>query len=252
MNLSGPAFKSKSPQHIKSLAVKTLRYYVSESGQGTDDQIFSAIQDRGLIYAGPSPITQASSQPVGPLPSGSPLLQPIVLRPQGEGGSTQLSVLEQSDPASILPSSMDVPQAQPRVCTSANCINCRSSMQIPNGIDYSKVKVLVVDTGVQSGYIDADHLIKLNPNDDGRDVSPQFHGTFVYSELAANQPNTPAAQKLSGVIPGNSIYVAGAATKQGVIISFDASAIVNAWNAFNVKLAGLPCPRENARRERKN
>lgn len=216
-------------EHVKEHAVSTLKYYVSATGGGTSDELFKAIRNRGLLYA-------ITSKEKG-APISSPL-EPIALVAADNQGQSQLDLIKQNDPSRALPAQIVQPPGQSRNC-SGGCTNCQAWLTIPSNVNFSNVKVLVVDTGISSGYISSDHIIPTSDNQTGLDVSPQAHGTFVYSEIAAAPSNSASPQRVFGVIPQNDIYVSGAATKQGVSVIFDTSEIVKAWNTFNVQMASL-------------
>jgi hypothetical protein len=212
--------------HIKHFSVETLKYYVSPSGKGSEEQLFQAIKDRGLVYALPKSGQKQKS---------SAQIDPIELTPTDEAGSKLLASVHRNSPDKMLPGMFPVSTPQTASCPQ-NCTSCRSAMDVPAGFDFSKTKVLVVDTGVQAGLVSPDHLIKQTDSDDGVDVSPQFHGTFVYSEIAAATAPAANSSGLFGVIPQDNVFVSRAVRTIGAAEYFTTADIINAWNTFSLTM----------------
>jgi len=223
-------------RHVEDHAVATLRYYVSATGAGSENKLFGKIKSRGLVYAPPANAgIKNGIQITKTLPS---ILEPLQLKAVDAAQRAQLNIIGENDPSRMLPAQIYLTTSQPRLCQNP-CTDCTHWMSIPPNLDFSKVRVLVVDTGIKSGYIDSAHLIKLSQSDTGADVSQDSHGTFVYSEIAKPPSGSATPQELFGSIPQDKIYVAGAATKQGVTVFFNSSDIVQAWNNFDAMNAGV-------------
>ena len=129
------------PERIKMFAVNTLRYYISPSGEGSVDDIFKEIQQRGLVYA----INAKSS-----LDKVLAQTQTISLKVTDDASKQRMDSLTQLAPTKVMPGMFAVSVSQPVTCPGP-CTDCRTAMNIPATVDFSKVKVLIIDTDISPG-----------------------------------------------------------------------------------------------------
>jgi hypothetical protein len=213
---------------IKTFATRSLHAYVTSSGKGDTESSFQAIENRGLVY----PI-DSTSHP------GDQLMQVQIFHISAVDASSKaaVAVIYQSDPDNLLPGLFPVSDSQPATCTQP-CTSCAANFQLPPGTDLSRARVLVEDTGIAPGLVDSRHLLLQQLGDDGKDLSPQSHGTFVYSQIAA--PSNTAEINLFGLIPKSNVYVTKAVQDVGASQYFMMSEIINGWKLFSAQMNNDP------------
>lgn len=221
--LQGPSQKK-----IRKFATNSLRAYVAPSGEGSTSDLFSSIEERGLVY----PVDLNKHPDTG-------LLQAQILNLSVTDDRTRsaIAAIIKADPQNLLPGMFPVSDSIPVSC-SPPCTDCAESLQVPDGTDVTKARVLVEDTGIAPGIADPDHVIPQTTGDNGEDQSTQSHGTFVYSEIAAQ--TTAGPKNLFGLIPKENVYVTRAVQPQGGSEYFSMSAIMNGWKFFSALMGNDP------------
>jgi hypothetical protein len=208
-------------EKIEHYATHSLRAYVSPTGGGESGDLFRKIEGRGLVY----PI-DLDKHPEAQIQQ----MQILTLQSTDDVTRAAVKVVLSSDPDNLLPGMFPV-SAPTSVDCKQPCTSCATNLGIPNGTDISKARVLIEDTGIQPGLIDARHLIPQSSGDQGKDDSPESHGTFVYSEIAARANNS--APNVFGVIPKENVYVSRTVQNLGGKDYFSMPAIMNGWKAFS-------------------
>jgi subtilase family protein len=219
---------ASTDEKIEKFAARSLGVFVTPTGREDRLQLFEAIKKRGLVY----PI-DLNKHPESQLRQ----MQVLSLSAVDDATRAAIETVVEADPQNLLPGMFAVSDSKPADCRPP-CIACSASLEVPADIDLSKARVLVEDTGVQPGIIDAGHLIQQAQGDDGKDSSPEFHGTFVYSEIAA--PAAPFATGLYGVIPKQNVYVARTVQNVGGTQYFSMSAMMNGWQTFSALMSRDP------------
>lgn len=216
-----PPKSTEALNRLKTLSARSLAAYVAPTAQGSVSALYSSIKRRGLIY----PI-DFKKYPEARLAQ----TEALELRPDITGASAAISSLIKIDPLHLWPGLFPV-SAPLQVECGTQCTRCADGLGIPNNIDLTRARVLVEDTGISPGYIDAKHLLKRDDKDDGADQSQVSHGTFVYSQIAAGP-----SEKLYGAIPQDNVYVAKTVREVDGTLYFDMADIVKGWTAFSERM----------------
>jgi hypothetical protein len=215
-------------EKIERFATRTLGAFVTPTGREDRSQLFQAIKKRGLVY--PIDLTKHPESQLRQM-------QVLSLSVTDDATRSAIKTVAQVDPHNLLPGMFPMSDSKPADCKKP-CIACSSSLQVPAGIDLSRARVLVEDTGVRPGLVDTNHLIRQSQGDDGKDSSPEFHGTFVYSEIAAAA--SPGGTDLFGLIPKENVYVAKTIQDVGGTQYFSMPAMMNSWKTFSALMSRDP------------
>jgi hypothetical protein len=216
--LAQSAYSARSAESALTIARRDLKRYVSPNIAQPPADLDRRIKNRGIVSA--LAIQDSASRSLT-------LLQTYDFEVQGPSQRTELSGLSDSDPTSLFPGIVPMAASQPSVCQP--CSTCSKLLKIPPNTDISRARILVEDTGVTFN-VPPGKAISLSDSKSIIDDSPDFHGTFVYSEIVAPTSGSPLLQ---GVIPAAQVYVAKAAlkTKDGSF-AFTIKDIVDSWQQF--------------------
>jgi Subtilase family len=217
---------------IKTFSTRSLGAYVahssatSASDSGQRDSLFQVIKSRGLVRA-----INTERHPEARLRQAQ-FLDLTIADPASQAA---LASLVQSDPTNILPGMFAVSDPKPAKCTPGQpCTSCAKNLGIMPTQDVTRARVLVEDTGVALSAVSPQNLILQSSGDNGQDTSPNSHGTFVYSQIAAPAPQ--GATSNFGVFPPSSVYVAKVVQTVSGKDYFSMSDIMQAWNAFSMRM----------------
>jgi hypothetical protein len=220
--LSQNAYGARSVDSALTIAQRDLRRYVSPNIAQPPVDFDQRIKKRGIVSA--LAIHDSSSRSLS-------LLQTYDFEVHGPSQRAELDGLSNSDPTSLFPGI--VPMATPQPATCSACTSCSQILKIPANTDLTHARVLVEDTGVALN-VPSSNVIALPDSPTINDDSPNSHGTFVYSEVAAPTNGVPA---LHGVIPSAQVYVAKAAHKTADgSFAFTIKDIVDSWQQFAARM----------------
>ena len=213
-----------SSEKLQNFATRFSGSYVSSTGQADRAKMYQDIQNRGLVY----PIDQAK-HPESQLRQ----LQVLALSDTNADTNAAIRAILKADPGNLLPGMFPMSDSQVVHCQQP-CLTCAKGLQLPANVDVSRARVLVEDTGIQSNIVDAAHLIPSAPGDDGKDSSPEYHGTFVYSQIAAADAG---ATNLFGAIPQKNVYVVKATQEVSGTQYFSMPILMNGWKDFSTRMS---------------
>lgn len=228
MSKKAYSLEISTDEKIEKFATRSLGAFVTPTGREDRLHLFQVIKKRGLVY----PI-DLRKHPESQLRQ----MQVLSLSATDDATRAAVKTVARTDPRDLMPGMFPMSDSKPADCKKP-CVACSTSLEIPAGIELSKARVLVEDTGVLSGLVDTNHLILQSKGDNGKDSSPEFHGTFVYSEIAA--PASPGAMDLFGLIPKENVYVAKTVQDVGGTQYFSMPAMMNSWKAFSALMSRDP------------
>ena len=221
MSVKAYGLGQSSQDQILVSANRHLAAFVSPFKKATADFISNAIVARGLVTAisivkhPESRITQMQA------------LDFTVATPEG---AALAAAIELAAPGDVVPGFLPVDTSFPANCS--GCRRCSDILSLPTGIDLSKSRVLVEDTGIAPGIVDPSHVLQQFSGGDGADTSPDSHGTFVYSEIAA--PDSTATGTIErGIVPKASVFVTRVVQQTPAGQLFSMSDMLKGWQTLD-------------------
>lgn len=217
---------------IKAFSTRSLAAYVSPAPATSTSNVrqqesdFRLIKERGLVRA-----IDIGRHPEARLRQA----QFLDLSVTDPSSKMVLSTIVQADPDNTLPGMLPVSDPKPATCVPGQpCISCSKSLGITAMQDISRARVLVEDTGVDLNSVSSQNLILQASGDNGQDTSPNSHGTFVYSQIAASA--TQGVPSAFGAVPKQNVYVAKVVQNISGKDYFSMSDIMQAWNSFSMRM----------------
>lgn len=219
--------RSASIDELKHKAAHSLGFLIapdkSSLSIASEESIFAAVRKEGLI-----PPINRQLHPEEDLRQ----VQPIRLR-----ATTTPSALEQvaklrktEKNGNFLPGLIPMTDSVSFTCTS--CQSCAALINLPQGVDTSRARILIEDTGIMADRLVSapGNLIHKPLNDDGTegdgsDIDTKHHGTFIFDQIS---------QSASGLLNPKQIFVAKVAkkTQTSSQIQYSMADIIQGWQKF--------------------
>lgn len=231
LNLSGKAYFGPANQYkartdaltdkiTRSVGYMVARNTAALSKMATAD-IASEVRSRGIV-----PAIDIDEHPETSLDQAQPIL--VTSDGSPHDNARFINLVSNEKQGRILPATIDKIQNIQEDCPQP-CISCSNLLKLPSGVDVSKARVLVADTGIDPGALKvAANVIYTPAGQNGADISSDHHGTFVFSEIAASG---------HGIIPDSQIFIAKVASAGQGGEQFSISDIIKSWSTFTDTMA---------------
>jgi hypothetical protein len=221
------AYSTQSSSMATTIARRDLSRFTGLKSGAAADAVDDALFSQGIAPAIAAKPGKWSAEP---------LVQTYNLSITSKDAQGTFATLLKATPQIVYP--RIVPMAAPVsvTCQPQQCSTCSNLLEVPPGTDTSRARVLVADTG-EALAIPSSNVIDVGdgPNTDD---SPDSHGTFVFSEIAAP---TPAFAALSGILPLGQVFSAKVAHKApDGSVSFSIQDIITAWQNFGTSMHNDP------------
>jgi Subtilase family/LysM domain len=223
--------RPKDTDKIHAFSSRMLRAFVSPLGDAPPEQVLAEIVNRGLV-----PAIDPTNHPA----EAQTQVQAYSITIATPGDQTNFESLNANSPQALLPDMLPMSTTVPVPCPAQqSCKTCADALQIPNGTDLSNARILVEDTGIQAGIAPPQNVLPQGSGGDGTDLASDFHGTYVYSQIAA--PASPAeAQTLHGILPKTSVYALRVVQPANGGYLYSMTDIVNGWRTFATTISTDP------------
>jgi subtilisin family serine protease len=233
-SLSKEAYElsSTAEEHLNRFATRTLSAFVLADPKISLPAASGLIKTRGLVGAinlGAHPRSEVAQ------------MQPIDIYPAGGSSDTEIADIKAADGARLFLGTF--PMSVPISIPCPNCLKCPELLKVPPGVDISKARILIEDTGFNNGSIDPSRIIQQVPESPGlpapvsTDSSADKHGTFIFSQIAA-AAGADGTDPNRGVIPKNQLYVARVVRNgSDGTLQYSMSDIAFGWKAFETILS---------------
>jgi hypothetical protein len=221
MSASASELKAPTREKVLDRSTRTLISYVSPFKKAPRDDVLKAISARGLV----API-DAFKHPQFRLRQA----QAIDLT-ASTADDAIVQQLVRDAPQEIHTGFFPVDDSFPVSCT--GCVSCTQALKLLPGLDLSRARLLIEDTGLASKLILPAHV--LPKDSDGSESATNSHGTFVFSEIVAPAPGD-SPQDERGIIPKASVYVSRVSQTTAGQQTFSMSFMMQGWQAFQTLL----------------
>ncbi len=171
------------------------------------------------------------------------LVAPIDVTTHPEERLTQVQIVELQSPSAdptafgelkalekegnLLPAYLPA-DAGPSVACAA-CVKCADALHLPAGLDISRARLLIQDTGIAPGMLKVQqNLVYVPAGETADDISPQKHGTYIYHQVTKSG---------SGPLDDQQVYVAKVArrTASGAV-AYWIEDIIASWREFKTRM----------------
>jgi hypothetical protein len=217
---------------IQKFSTQSLAQYVSPnprtamSDSKQRNSLFQAIRQRGLVLA-----IDMDRHPDARLRAA----QFFDLQATDIASEAAVNTLVKSDPENLLPGMFPVSSSVASHCKpNQPCTTCGKNLGIFDTQDVSRARVLVEDTGFALNIVNPQNIIPQVGGDAGQDTAPEYHGTFVYSQISSAALDGPV--NTFGVIPRSNVYVAKVVRNISGSLYFSMSDMMKAWNQFSAQM----------------
>jgi hypothetical protein len=223
MSVKASGLNSPTRTNVLDWSARTLGAYVSPFKKATPSDVRAAINARGLVapidvFKHPdSRLKQAQGIDLTATAADESLIQQIV----------------QAAPQDLHTGFFPVDDSFPVDCN--GCVSCSQALKLPPGLNLSRARVLIEDTGIASKFIPSVQVLPQYSGDDGSESAANSHGTFVFSEIVA-PGNGDSPQELRGIIPKASVYVSRVTQTTAGQQTFSMSYMLQGWQTFQAQL----------------
>jgi subtilisin family serine protease len=171
------------------------------------------------------------------------LIAPIDVAAHPEERLTQVQIVQLQNPSAdpvsfdelktiekagnLLPAYLPA-DAGPSVSCAA-CVKCGDALRLPAGLDVSRARLLIQDTGIAPGMLKVpQNLIYVPDGESADDVSPEKHGTYIYNQVTKSG---------AGPLDDRQVYVAKVArrTSSGQV-AYWIGDIIASWREFKARM----------------
>jgi len=220
------AYEAASLTSGMTIARRDLARYVDPAANSDGSKIAAAIKDRGIVSA--RAIKRIRQDPW-------PLLQVYDITVPAGQERASAAALTASRTGVLLPGGL-VPMASSIKVACNGCAACGDILRVPPTTDLTHARLLIEDTGVNAT-VSSGNLIPPGVSSVADD-SDDFHGTFVYSEVAAPSAQFPSSH---GVLPPSAVYVAKTARRvTDGSFQFAMKDMLTHWQSFASVIFGDP------------